>query len=104
MARLSSEYNMTLLSTDLEPRAGRTIHQIPTLHEFGHFIGLHHVQHGTSTPYGAEGSWEQGDLMGEGWRFHPRHGDPWRQRMRRHRSELGWAAPSDWDIRLNGLG
>lgn len=102
MAR-RSEFNMTLLSIDLEPRAGVRIPQIPALHEFGHFLGLKHVQEGTSTPYGAEGSWEETDLMGAGWRFHPRHGQPWWKRVHRHRKTLGWSAPSDWEIQLNGL-
>jgi hypothetical protein len=50
----------------------------------GHYLGLHHVAEGTTTPYGAPGTHQQSDLMGEGSRLAGWHAKAWKNRMRTH--------------------
>lgn len=79
--------------------------QYAAVHEFGHYIGLSHVNAAavpnatnSTTAYGAS-TWQQGDMMGYGNRIEPWHAFPWCQRLRRH---LGGEQPrTDMWLRQN---
>jgi hypothetical protein len=82
-------------SLDVQPRASG---QIPAVHEFGHYIGLSHVNAAavpnapnSSIAYGA-GARQRGDIMGAGTRIEPWHAYPWCRQLRRH---LGGTQPRD---------
>lgn len=84
-------------SRDLEPRASG---QIPAVHEFGHYIGLQHVN-AAAVPQAPNSSgaygrgYQRGDIMGGGTRIEGWHAYPWCRRLRRH---LGARQPgtTDW--------
>lgn len=64
--------------------------QITAVHEFGHYIGLSHVNAAavpgatnSPTAYGVGGH-QRGDIMGTGSRIEAWHAYPWCRRLRRH--------------------
>lgn len=73
----------TLDHRDIDPRPDG-LHQVPAVHELGHYLGLDHVAAGTSTPYGAPGTWQNSDIMGAGMRLEAWHAWPWLHRLRLH--------------------
>ncbi|TGD76165.1 DUF4157 domain-containing protein [Mangrovimicrobium sediminis] len=84
--------------------APSNVEQIPSVHEFGHFIGLMHPGYnmdedewspGAGSEYGHSGTDEHGhavhgptDLMGTGMGLRPFYFDEWAQAVDRHIAEL----------------
>ncbi len=67
---------------DLTPKRGTN--QIAALHEMGHYLGLHHVNHGgPGDPYGTDAG-QRKSLMGAGTEIRSAHGWPWLNRLRQH--------------------
>ncbi len=82
----------TLDSRDVVPK---DTGQIAAVHEFGHYIGLQHVNAASGedgwtsdAPYGV--GYQRGDIMGAGTRVEGWHAYPWCRRLRRH---LGGSQP-----------
>jgi hypothetical protein len=77
----------------LDVRWRTDIHQIACVHEFGHYLGLGHVNNpycvlngidtNTGICYGGTAHQSQ-DLMGSGMRIEEWHAGPWTQRIRQH--------------------
>lgn len=78
----------TFDTADVLPRPDN--HQIPAVHEFGHYLGLEHVnaaearRRGVSTNSAIAYQSTTGDYMGSGTNFYPWHAFPWCKRLRQH--------------------
>jgi len=96
--RCSLRGDDTIGNMDSRDTIPKSSGQIAAVHEFGHYIGLSHVNAAavpsapnSTAAYGV-GTWQRGDMMGAGTRIEPWHAYPWCQRLRRH---LGGDQPRD---------
>jgi len=85
-------FNMSRGSLDTGDVYATSTGQFPVVHEFGHYIGLDHVNAASARAQGlsTNGSVAYGlanqssDYMGRGNRFAPWHAFPWCKRLREH--------------------
>jgi hypothetical protein len=93
-------------SNDLNEKPGG---QIAAVHEFGHCIGLNHVNPSGAgdEEYGQFGTVQRADIMGVGNVIAPWHAYPWCRRLRLHLggdqpTDIGWHSrrPLKWETRV----